>query len=137
MIYKGGKMSDNNIESLAQSVAGDLVKQERVEGVKAFDPMMIMVIIQVISFILSLFKKKNPSPASIQNIAKRSNLLQRAIIKSRLRRYMLDNSNHYDTYENYKEGIVKHVINRVANTKTDDISKIMSGIPSISDEYLG
>lgn len=129
---------NKNIESLAYDIAGDMVKNEKVDNVKAFDIGTLLVIAQVIMFIINLFKKRSSLATDVKEQIRKLNLIQRIIIKMKLNRYMRNSDNNvdYDTYEEYKSKILQSTMRKITEIENTRLEAILSETPVIKSEYL-
>lgn len=128
---------ENNLDKLAKEIADDMVKQENVDRAKAFDPATIFIIIQIVIFIFNFLKKKKETSEGIRDFAKNANLIQRTVIKNRLKKHMKENSQNYEVYTTYKDVILKTSLRKIGSMEPENLQPVIEESVKIQNAYLG
>ncbi len=121
----------DELASFANEVASDVVQNEGIPQAKAFNPLIIGIIIQIISLLINIWKLRHPSASAETIQAKASNmgLLQFIILKNRVKR-SLKNPGEVEDFDQLFRSSVRKI-------KTVDLQKLQGVIRHVESQPPG
>lgn len=127
-----------NLVSFSNSIADTYDNQVKKSVGKAIDPATLTTIIQcivtLVTFIIGLFAKPTPTPtpASIQTQAKNMGFIGKAILKTKLNRYMNVHATdaQLSAYNEHKNGIVNNILSKIGSADEKTLAGVISEVSS-------